>query len=157
VLGMPGLEVGMPGVLLAHESGLVVDPALMDVDIGSEDLACPIDQARMVRELLEDLIGAMDVEDRPDFVGLRFADSGLNGRGRGVLREPVELFGEEGQLLGRDELIDRQVARVFVVLELRRREGSVIGGTEDDGTRAWENLSALTGASRIEICSRGRR
>src|SRR5699024_12713920 len=123
----------------------------------SEDLACPIDQARIVRDLLEDLIGAMDFEDRQDFVVFRYDGSGLIGLDLGVLREPVERFGEEGQLLGRDELIDRQVARVFVVLELRRREGSVIGGTEDDGTRAWENLSALTGASRIEICSRGRR
>src|SRR5699024_3675797 len=149
--------VGMPGELLADESGLVVDPALMDVDIGSEDLSCRIDQARIVRDLLEDLIGAMCVEDRPSFVGLRFYDSGLVSLDLWFLREPVEFFGEEGQLLGRDELIDRQVARVFVVLELRRREGSVIGGTEDDGTRAWENLSALTGASRIEICSRGRR
>ena len=71
---MPGLEVRIPGEIFSHESRLVVDPALMDIAIGSEDLPCTVDEARIVRDLSEDLIGAMDVEYRPDLVGLGFDD-----------------------------------------------------------------------------------
>ena len=128
----------------------------MDIDIGSEDLTCTVDEARIVRDLSEDLIGAMDVEYRPDLVGLGFDDGTLIGLHLRVARKPLKLVGEECELFACDELIDRQIARVLEVLEISRLEGAVFGRAEDDRTPARENLCGLTGASRIEICGCGR-
>src|SRR5699024_2165391 len=77
VFGVPGLEVRVPVETVSDEAGHVVDPALVDVDVGSENGTSGVEHARISGQFSDHVRDLVYLEDRTDRPGIRFGDHSI--------------------------------------------------------------------------------
>src|SRR5699024_9577708 len=77
VLGVPGLEIGMPVKALAVKTGLIVNTGLMHIGVAAENLAYATQQARILGQAAEPLGQQMHREQGTDLLAARLGDAEL--------------------------------------------------------------------------------
>jgi hypothetical protein len=149
---VPGLEVRVPLEGGAAETGLVVDPALVDVDVRAQDLAGDPGDPVVADELREERREPVDVEDRAHLLGAPLPDHALVAEERRVGQDVVEFGLGRGELGGLHELLEGGEAVEFVGVELRRRERPVLGPAPHGGVLGAVDQARLPEAPRrVEV------
>jgi hypothetical protein len=100
------------------EAGLDVDPRLVDVHVGAEDLPGAADHALVAYELGEDLTDLVDLEDRADLLRLRLDDRALVGADRRVRHQALQLRVVERDLVLADDPVDGEETVTLVRLQV---------------------------------------
>ncbi|MEZ5135234.1 MAG: hypothetical protein R2699_09325 [Acidimicrobiales bacterium] len=132
VLGVPGLEVRVPGELPAPEPGLAVHPALEDGDVRAEELAHRRLHGRVGEQLGEALGQDVELEHGADLAAARLEDQALVAGERRVGGEAIDLAQQRRHLVTVDQLVERQVARRGEPGERRLVERTVVDGAPHD-------------------------
>src|SRR5699024_6484533 len=138
VLGVPGLEVRVPVEGPAAESRLVVDSALVDVDVRAQELASTFHQAWVVDQVGEERTDLVCLEDGTDLVGGRLDDHALVLAEFTVGAEALEFLAVGLDLFTADERLDLGVSALVVSAQLFVAEGTAVLVTPDGGVLAVE-------------------
>src|SRR5690606_26584305 len=117
VLGVPGLEVGVPVELLALEARFEVEAGLVHIDIAIQQVAYQYGGALISGGPSEQRVVPVDGEYRAQGTTVRLADGGGGFEHLRVLAHALEFGLEHGDLLGTEQVLDDQEA---VALEARQ-------------------------------------
>ncbi len=79
ILAVPGFEIGMPVEPLAFETGLVVDPRLVNVDLAVQQLTHDVEKVSITGQPVKALRNVMNAEDGSNLL--------LSGLKNGALRQ----------------------------------------------------------------------
>ena len=152
VLGMPGFEIGMPIELFAGEARLIVQPALVQVNLVAQQESRGIGQPVIAGQPGEHVAVVIQPKDGADGIRARFGHQILGPDGRGIGTDLGRSLDQLRHFVRAEQVASHQIALFLVMIGLVAGDRRVFGPVRpQDGVLPFGDPLFIGQAGRIKV------